>query len=87
MNYPQLYQQQKLARTTGHCDEAIQILDDIHRRWHDHPLIHVKVHWSWALAYGCLGRYGRSAWELFAMLFAAPTSLVQRWFGVARRNI
>lgn len=85
MDHRELFRLQRRARLAGDCGQAIRLLDDIHRAYHDHPLIHVRVHWAWALAYGCLGRYGRSAWELFAMLFAAPVSLVQRYLRLSRK--
>ena len=85
MDYRELYLLQRRARLAGDCEQAIRLLDVIHRECHDRPLMHVRVHWAWALAYGCLGRYGRSAWELFAMVFAAPVSLVQRYLGLSRK--
>jgi hypothetical protein len=31
--------------------------------------------------------YRRAAWEVFALIFAAPTSLVQKYLGLVRKNI
>jgi hypothetical protein len=67
--------------------EALALLADMHRVWHDRPEEHVLIHWWQARIAWCCRRYRRAAWEIFALVFAAPTSLVQKYFGLVRKNI
>lgn len=87
MRQSELFRKQNEARQVGNHVEAMHLLDDIHKVWHDHPLIHLRVHWYWALIYREQRRYAHYAWQLVAMVFAPPVSLLQRWFGVARKNL
>ena len=71
----------------GKYTEALVLLEQLHRDWHDSPREHVLIHWWQAkIAWRCQ-RYRRAAWEMFALIFAAPTSLVQKYFGLVRKNL
>ena len=71
----------------GDLKGALQELEHLHREWHADPLRHVQIHgWQARIAWRS-ARYRRMVWELFALVIAAPTSLVQKYFGIARKNI
>lgn len=71
----------------GDDKAALALLEQLHHEWHDSPREHVLIHWWQArIAWRCQ-RYRRAAWEMFALIFAAPTSLVQKYFGLVRKNI
>ncbi|HNI36876.1 MAG TPA: hypothetical protein PKZ68_01140 [Pseudomonadales bacterium] len=71
----------------GKSQEALALLSDMHRAWHDRPREHVLIH-AWQVRIAWKTRhYRRAAWEVFALIFAAPTSLVQKYLGLVRKNI
>lgn len=71
----------------GKHKEALALLEQLHREWHDRPREHVLIHgWQARIAWR-EQHYRRAAWEIFALIFAAPTSLVQKYLGVVRKNI
>jgi hypothetical protein len=82
-----VFEEVRVLVGAGRSPEALVLLGQLHREWHDSPLEHVFVHW-WLMriAWHCQC-YRRAAWEMFALVFAAPVSLVQRYLGLARKNI
>ncbi|MCC7515811.1 MAG: DUF3703 domain-containing protein [Pseudomonadales bacterium] len=71
----------------GEHKEALILLEQMHRAWHDRAWAHILIHaWQARIAWRCQ-RYRRAAWEVFAMIFAAPTSWVQKYLGLVRENI
>ncbi len=71
----------------GRYKEALSLLEQMHRSWHDRAKEHVLIHaWQARIAWRCQ-RYRRAAWEVFALIFAAPTSWVQKYLGLVRKNI
>ncbi len=82
-----LLQSQSQAVTDGELDRAHELLDQLHRRWHDTASVHLRVHWRWMALYRSEGRYSRAAFELLALIFAAPASWVQRYLGLARAGV
>lgn len=71
----------------GRHREALVVLERLHREWHDRAREHVLIHWWQARIAWQSARYRRAAWEMFALVFAAPTSWVQRYLGLARKNL
>lgn len=68
-------------------EDALALLRGLHCDWHDRPREHVLIHaWQARIALR-RQRYQRAAWEWFAMVFAAPVSLVQKHAGLVRKNI
>ncbi|MCP4873379.1 MAG: DUF3703 domain-containing protein [Proteobacteria bacterium] len=62
-------------------------LEEEHRRIHDRPLLHARVHWRWFRLRIQERRWGAALWEIVALTFSVPTSLVERWFGLRRPGI
>lgn len=83
----QQFYQARQARLSGSSAEAVSILDEMHRQYHDCAWIHVKVHIELARAYFCLKDYPKVAFNIFVIIFAPPASWVQRYLGLARKNI
>lgn len=55
----------------------------MHRRDHDRPLAHVRVHLAWMRAHFARREYLRGLGHAFAgLVVAAPASLVQRYTGL-----
>ncbi|MGB1581313.1 MAG: DUF3703 domain-containing protein [Nevskiales bacterium] len=71
----------------GQVQAAIDLLDDLHVQAHETALLHMRTHWALASAHRQAGHYRRAAFELAAIPFAGPASLLHRYFGVARKNL
>ncbi len=80
-------QQAKQAIANGHSQTAIDMLNQLHIDSHAEAIIHIKTHWALARAHGQAGNYRRAAFELVAIPFAGPASLVHKHFGIARKNL
>jgi hypothetical protein len=83
MGFDEVAEQYRL----GQYDEALSRLQYLHREWHARPREHVLIHYWQARIAVSQHRYRRAGWEWLAMLFAAPTSLVQKHTGLVRNNI
>jgi hypothetical protein len=71
----------RLAELRG--AEANAHLFAMHRRYHDRPLDHVRVHVAWMRTHFARGEYLRGLAHAFAgFVVAAPASLVQRYTGL-----
>jgi hypothetical protein len=56
---------------------------ELHRKYHDRPLDHVRVHHVWLRTQLARRRYARAVFHAFAgYVVAAPASLVQRYTGL-----
>lgn len=71
----------------GKPDAAIALLDTLHVECHAEPTLHIKTHWALLRAHRQAGHYRRAAFELVAMPFAGPASLLHKHLGIARKNI
>lgn len=71
----------------GKPKTAVEILDELHVECHKEAVLHIKTHWALAKAHRQAGNYRRAAFELIAMPFAGPASLMHKHFGIARRNL
>lgn len=68
------------ARATTELDAFMR---ELHARYHDRPLDHVRVHVAWLRANLARGRYLHALGHAFAgFVVAAPASLVQRYTGL-----
>jgi hypothetical protein len=68
----------------GRTTEALARLAELHRRYHDRPLDHVRVHWLWIRVHLARRSYLWALGHAFAgFIVAAPASLVQRHTGLA----
>ncbi len=85
--YHTLFNLQRNARDAGNCEQAVAVLTDMHRQYHDQAWRHVAIHWHSALTFFAMKRYLSAFKELFVIPFAPPASLVQKHFGLARKDI
>lgn len=68
--------------TLSPADADAHLLD-MHRRYHDRPGDHVRVHLAWMRVHFARRRYLRGLGHAFAgFIVAAPASLVQRYTGL-----
>ena len=59
------------------------LMPSLHRKYHDRPLDHVRVHFAWIRVHLAGRRYLRAIGNAFAGFFAAvPASLLQRHAGL-----
>jgi hypothetical protein len=69
---------------SGRTTEALDRLAELHRRYHDRPLDHVRVHRLWIRVHLARRSYLWALGHAFAgFVVAAPASLVQRHTGLA----
>jgi hypothetical protein len=68
---------------TGRAGEVDALLREMHVRYHDRPLDHVRVHRTWIAVHAARRRYLRALGHAFAgYVVAVPASLVQRFTGL-----
>ena len=75
------------ALTAGRADEAIELLNELHEQCHTEAWLHIRTHWVLARAHRQAGHYRRAAFEVIAMPFAGPASLLHKHLGIARKNL
>ena len=75
------------ALRAGQPSTAIRLLDELHAEAHTDALLHIRTHWLLATAHRQARHYRRAAFELAAMPFAGPASLLHKHLGVARKNL
>jgi hypothetical protein len=69
--------------TTPFVPQLDQLMRELHAKYHDQPLAHVRVHREWIRVYLAQGRYLHALGHAFAgYVVAAPASLVQRYTGL-----
>jgi hypothetical protein len=83
----QLFEQQKQARQSKRFDHAMDILNTMHRDYHDHASIHTQIHAQMILVYFAAGDFLRVLLQLLIIPTAAPASFFQKHFGLVRKNI
>jgi len=67
----------------GQFDSAKQQLEDIHIEYHDDAFVHLQVH-RWLFRIARIQRQGgRMLGQIAPIIFAVPTSWVQRYMGLA----
>jgi len=67
----------------GNGRELDDWMRELHRKYHDRPLDHVRVHHAWLRTQLARRRYFHALFHAFAgYLVAAPASLVQRYTGL-----
>ncbi|HSB96040.1 MAG TPA: DUF3703 domain-containing protein [Spongiibacteraceae bacterium] len=67
----------------GQYDSAKQQLEDIHIEFHDDAFVHLQVH-RWLFRIARIQRAaGRMVGQIVPIIFAVPTSWVQRYIGLA----
>lgn len=69
----------------GHIREAIDALNALHVESHTEAGVHIRTHIALARAHRSLGNYRRAAFELVAIPFAGPASLVHKYLGLSRK--
>ena len=68
----------------GRRREVDALLKDMHVRYHDRPLDHVRVHRTWIRIHAGRRQYARALGHALAgYLVAAPASLLQRHTGLS----
>jgi hypothetical protein len=68
----------------GRSGELDDFMRELHRKYHDRPLDHVRVHHAWLRTQLARKRYAHALFHAFAgYVVAAPASLVQRYTGLA----
>jgi hypothetical protein len=68
----------------GRGGELDDLFRELHRKYHDQPLAHVRVHHVWLRTQLARKRYAHAAFHAFAgYALAVPVSLVQRYTGLA----
>ena len=84
----ELQQQYSAARDlllSNQTEQAIETLDALHVACHTEALMHMKTHLLLSRAHLKNGNPGRAAFELGAIPFAGPASLVHKYLGVSRK--
>jgi hypothetical protein len=73
----------RIAQLVDHPDELDDLLHRLHRKYHVHPIDHVRVHRVWIRTALRRNRYFQALFHVFAGYVAAvPASLVQRYTGL-----
>ena len=72
----------RLERTANRS-EVDALLLELHAKYHEHPIEHVRVHVAWIRVHLARKAYVRALGHAFAgFVVAGPASLVQRYTGL-----
>jgi hypothetical protein len=73
--------------SAGDFTRALETLEEMHRDFHAEAAPHVRIHWLSGCAYWRLGNYVEALKDFLVIPFAVIASLVQKHFGLARKNL
>ena len=82
-----LFAQQRQARLSKRFDHAMDILDTMHKDFHDHASIHTRIHIQMMLTHLAARRFLSAIVQLLITPTALPASLFQKHAGLVRKGI
>jgi len=83
----QRFTEQQQARHSKRFEHALDILNTMHRDYHDHACIHTRIHVQMIATYWAAGNFLHVLLQLLIIPTAAPASFFQKRFGLVRKNI